>query len=58
MSPCNDTFYKSCAKEYPEITKPKSLNIVGHSLGGCLAQLLNFFLVTAESASIISTLYL
>ncbi|WP_233708571.1 lipase family protein [Helicobacter bilis] len=31
-------FYESCAKKYPEITKPKSLNVVGHSLGGCLAQ--------------------
>ena len=32
-------FYESCAKKYPEITKPKSLNVVGHSLGGCLAQM-------------------
>ena len=33
------SFYESCAKKYPEITKPKSLNVVGHSLGGCLAQI-------------------
>ncbi|WP_394950542.1 hypothetical protein [uncultured Helicobacter sp.] len=58
MSPCNDTFYKSCAKEYPEITKPKSLNIVGHSLGGALAQLFILCFTATESASIISTLYL
>lgn len=32
-------FYESCAKKYPAITQPKSLNVVGHSLGGCLAQL-------------------
>lgn len=32
-------FYESCAKKYPAITQPKSLNVVGHSLGGCLAQM-------------------
>lgn len=32
-------FYESCAKKYPAITQPKSLNVVGHSLGGCLAQI-------------------
>ncbi|WP_289686756.1 hypothetical protein [Helicobacter japonicus] len=32
-------FYYQCAKKYPAITQPKSLNVVGHSLGGCLAQI-------------------
>ncbi|MWV62938.1 hypothetical protein DCO58_01520 [Helicobacter saguini] len=33
-------FYNECVEKYPNITKPKNLNVVGHSLGGCLAQLL------------------
>ena len=32
-------FYYQCAEKYPAITKPKSLNVVGHSLGGALAQM-------------------
>ena len=32
-------FYYECAEKYPDIKKPQSLNITGHSLGGCLAQL-------------------
>ena len=29
-------FYIQCKTKYPNITKPKSLNIAGHSLGGAL----------------------
>lgn len=32
-------FYYQCREKYPAITQPKSLNVVGHSLGGCLAQI-------------------
>ena len=46
-------FYESCAKQYPEITKPKSLNIVGHSLGGCLAQI--FALCFAKNPDVLAT---
>ena len=46
-------FYESCAKKYPEITKPKSLNIVGHSLGGCLAQI--FALCFAKNPDVLAT---
>lgn len=38
-------FYAQCAKEFPSLKKPHSLIIVGHSLGGALAQLLIFSLV-------------
>ena len=37
-------FYESCAKKYPKITKPNSLNIMGHSLGGALAQMFGLHL--------------
>lgn len=50
-------FYKSCAKTYPIITQPKSLNVVGHSLGGCLAQLFALSFATTESTSIIKEVY-
>ena len=52
------SFYESCAKKYPAITKPKSLNVVGHSLGGCLAQI--FALAFSDSTnqdSIINEVY-
>ena len=52
------SFYESCAKKYPEITKPKSLNVVGHSLGGSLAQI--FALAFSDSTnqdSIIKEVY-
>ena len=35
------SFYESCAKKYPAITKPKSLNVVGHSLLKNIQLLLN-----------------
>ena len=51
-------FYESCAKKYPEITKPKSLNVVGHSLGGCLAQLFALsFATESHQDSIIKEVY-
>ena len=33
-------FYNQCKAKYPAMIESKSLNIVGHSLGGCLAQML------------------
>ncbi|RDU59413.1 lipase family protein [Helicobacter sp. MIT 14-3879] len=50
-------FYKSCAKKYPAITQPKSLNVVGHSLGGCLAQLFALSFATDKESSIIKEVY-
>lgn len=51
-------FYESCAKQYPEVTKPKSLNVVGHSLGGCLAQIFALsFSDNTNQDSIINEVY-
>ena len=33
-------FYEQCIEKYPNLKQSKSLNIVGHSLGGALAQML------------------
>ena len=52
-------FYYQCAEKYPAITKPKSLNVVGHSLGGCLAQLfaLSFANYAKRDCGIINEVY-
>ncbi|WP_394998169.1 hypothetical protein [uncultured Helicobacter sp.] len=52
-------FYYQCAEKYPAITKPKSLNVVGHSLGGCLAQMfaLSFANYAKRDCGIINEVY-
>ncbi|WP_334085232.1 lipase family protein [Helicobacter typhlonius] len=50
-------FYESCAKKYPAITQPKSLNVAGHSLGGALAQLFALSFSTDKDSSIINEVY-
>lgn len=50
-------FYKSCAKTHPTITQPKSLNVVGHSLGGCFAQLFALSFADDKQSSIINEVY-
>ena len=37
-------FYEQCIEKYPNLKQSKSLNIVGHSLGGALAQMLTLSL--------------
>ena len=49
-------FYQDCIKQR-YITKSTPLIVVGHSLGGCLAQLFALSFATAESANIIKEVY-
>ncbi|EMZ41020.1 lipase family protein [Helicobacter bilis] len=37
-------FYNQCKAKYPVMTESKSLNVVGHSLGGALAQMFGLHL--------------
>ena len=50
-------FYYQCREKYPAITQPKSLNVVGHSLGGCLAQLFALSFADDKQSSIINEVY-
>ena len=50
-------FYIQCKTKYPNITKPKSLNIAGHSLGGALAQMLTLSLCDDNNEANINEIY-
>jgi len=49
-------FYNQCVEKYPIITRPNSLNITGHSLGGALTQLfaLSFNTNTSDKDRVIT----
>ena len=49
-------FYTQCIAD-KHITESTPLTIVGHSLGGCLAQLLTLSLATAENANNVKEVY-
>ena len=50
-------FYIQCKTKYPNITKSKSLNIVGHSLGGALAQMLVLSICDDKNEANINEVY-
>ncbi|WP_237416411.1 lipase family protein [Helicobacter saguini] len=50
-------FYNKCVEKYPDITQPKSLNITGYSLGGCLAQLFALNLCNDKNKANINEVY-
>ncbi|ELE6057468.1 lipase, partial [Campylobacter coli] len=50
-------FYSECVKEFPNIIKDKGLVIVGHSLGGALAQLLTLSLASVNSSANVKEIY-
>ena len=51
------SFYNQCKAKYPAITESKSLNIVGHSLGGALAQMLTLSLCDDKNEANINEVY-
>ena len=51
------SFYNQCKTKYPNITKPKSLNIVGHSLGGALTQMLALSICDDSNEANINEVY-
>ncbi|WP_233708589.1 lipase family protein [Helicobacter bilis] len=50
-------FYNQCKTKYPKIKIPNSLTLTGHSLGGCLAQLLALSLCDDKNRNNIKALY-
>ena len=50
-------FYNQCKTKYPKIKTPNSLTLTGHSLGGCLAQLLALSLCDDKNRNNIKALY-
>ena len=51
------SFYNQCKAKYPAMTESKSLNIVGHSLGGALAQMLTLSLCDDKNEANINEIY-
>ena len=51
------SFFIECSKKYPDITKPRSLNIAGHSLGGALAQMLALSICDDSNEANINEVY-
>ena len=50
-------FYEQCIEKYPNLKQSKSLNIVGHSLGGALAQMLTLSLCDDKNEANINEVY-
>ena len=50
-------FYEQCIEKYPNLKQSKSLNIVGHSLGGALAQMLTLSLCDNTNEANINEIY-
>ena len=50
-------FYEQCIEKYPNLKQSKSLNIVGHSLGGALAQMLILSLCDDTNEANINEVY-
>ena len=50
-------FYEQCIEKYPNLKQSKSLNIVGHSLGGALAQMLTLSLCDDTNEANINEVY-
>ena len=50
-------FYEQCIEKYPNLKQSKSLNIVGHSLGGALAQMLTLSLCNDTNEANINEVY-
>ncbi|TLD91190.1 DUF2974 domain-containing protein, partial [Helicobacter trogontum] len=50
-------FYEQCIEKYPNLKQSKSLNIVGHSLGGALAQMLTLSLCDNANEANINEIY-
>ena len=50
-------FYEQCIEKYPNLKQSKSLNIVGHSLGGALAQMLTLSLCDNTNEANINEVY-
>ncbi|TLE09292.1 lipase family protein [Helicobacter bilis] len=50
-------FYNQCKTKYPKIKTPNSLTLTGHSLGGCLAQLLTLSLCDNANEANINEIY-
>ncbi|EDP3304282.1 DUF2974 domain-containing protein [Campylobacter jejuni] len=50
-------FYETCIKDYPQIKEKDSLTIIGHSLGGCLAQLFALSICDDRNRNNIKALY-
>ncbi len=50
-------FYNQCKIKYPAMIESKSLNIVGHSLGGALAQMLTLSLCDNNNEANINEVY-
>ena len=50
-------FYSECVKEFPNIKEDRGLIIVGHSLGGALAQLLTLSLASVNSSANVKEIY-
>ncbi|AQQ59229.1 hypothetical protein XJ32_02960 [Helicobacter bilis] len=51
------SFYNQCKAKYPAMTESKSLNIVGHSLGGALAQMLALSICDDSNEANINEVY-
>ncbi|EQM94722.1 hypothetical protein HRAG_02486 [Helicobacter bilis ATCC 43879] len=51
------SFYNQCKAKYPAMTESKSLNIVGHSLGGALAQMLALSICDDKNKANINEVY-
>ncbi|MDY5950208.1 MAG: hypothetical protein SPJ16_03295 [Helicobacter sp.] len=50
-------FYEQCIEKYPNLKQSKSLNIVGHSLGGALTQMLTLSLCNDKNEANINEIY-
>ena len=50
-------FYEQCIEKYPNLKQSKSLNIVGHSLGGALTQMLTLSLCNDTNEANINEVY-
>ena len=50
-------FYNQCKAKYPAMTESKSLNIVGHSLGGALTQMLALSICDDSNEANINEVY-
>ena len=50
-------FYNQCKAKYPAMTESKSLNIVGHSLGGALTQMLVLSICDDKNEANINEVY-
>ncbi|WP_233714339.1 lipase family protein, partial [Helicobacter trogontum] len=51
------SFYNQCKAKYPAMTESKSLNIVGHSLGGALTQMLALSICDDKNEANINEVY-